>query len=80
MSLCKVDDNSIQINNVKGVKFSFIDICKNWEKENLGKDTYKRECGEGNEGIEQEDTAKDSESRRRGSRKTGRKKIFEDKM
>ena len=63
---CKVDDNRIQINEVKGVKFVISDNCKNWEEANLGKDRYKRECGEGNEGTEYEDTTKDFKSRRRG--------------
>jgi len=46
----------------------------------LGKDRYKRECGEGNESIEYEDTAKDSKSRRRGSWKIGRKKYLRKKF
>jgi hypothetical protein len=59
MSLGKADDNCIPINDVKGIKFGISDTCKNWEKENLGKDRYKRECSEGNEGIEYEDTTQD---------------------
>jgi hypothetical protein len=43
MSFGKVDDNRIQINEVKGLKFVISDNCKNWEKANLGKDRYKRE-------------------------------------
>jgi hypothetical protein len=31
-----------QINDVKGVKFSISDTCKNLGKENLGKDRYLR--------------------------------------
>jgi hypothetical protein len=46
------------MNEVKGVKFVISDICKDGERENLGKDRYKRKCGEGNEGIEYEDTTK----------------------
>ena len=52
-------DNCIPINNIKGVRFGIRDTCKNWEKENFGKDRYKRECSEGNEGIEYEDTTQD---------------------
>jgi len=80
MSLGKADDNCIQINDIKRVTFGISDTCKNGKKENLGKNRLKRECGEGNEGIEQENSAKDPKSRRRGSRKIGRKKIFEDKV
>jgi hypothetical protein len=51
MFLGKVDDNRIPINDIKRVTFGISDTCKNGEKENLG-NRYKRECGEGNEGIE----------------------------
>jgi hypothetical protein len=47
----KTDDNCIPINNIKGVRFGIRDTCKNWEKENLGKDRYKRECVESYGGL-----------------------------
>jgi len=59
MSLGKVDDNRIQINDIKEVMFGISDTCKDWEKENLGKDRYKRECVESYEGIEYEYTTQD---------------------
>jgi hypothetical protein len=52
MSFGKADDNCIPINDIKRVTFGISDTCKNGEKEHLGKNRYKRECGEGNEGIE----------------------------
>jgi hypothetical protein len=54
--------NHIPINDVKGVKFGISDTCKDWEKENLGKDRYKRECVESYEGTEYEDTTQDFEN------------------
>jgi len=59
MSFSKADDKCTHINDLKGVKFGISDTCKNWEKENLGKDRYKRECVESYEGTEYEDTTKD---------------------
>ena len=59
MSFDKENDNRIQINDIKEVMFGTSDTCKNWEKENLGKDSYKRECVESYEGTEYEDTTKD---------------------
>ena len=59
MSLGKADDNCIPINDVKGIKFGISDTCKNWEKENLGKDRYNRECVESYEGTEYEDITQD---------------------
>jgi hypothetical protein len=59
MSLGKVDDNRIPINDVKRVTFGISDTYKNEEKENFGKDRYKRECTESYEGIEYEDTTQD---------------------
>ena len=58
MSLGKADDNCIPINDIKRVTLGISDTCKDWEKENLGKDRYKRECVESYEGTEYEDTAK----------------------
>ncbi len=43
MSPGKAHDNCIPINDVKGVKFSISDTYKNWEKESLGKDRYRKE-------------------------------------
>ena len=59
MSFGKADDKCTHINDLKGVKFGISDTCKNQEKENLGKDSYKRECVESYEGTEYEDTTKD---------------------
>ena len=43
----------------------------------MGKDWYSRECGEGDEGIEYEDSIKDSKNwRRRKRRIIGRKTIL----
>ena len=35
-----------------GFKFIISDACKNWEKENMGKDRCKKECVESYEGTE----------------------------
>jgi len=59
MSLSKGDDNCIPINDIKRVTFGISDTCKNGERENLGKNRYKRECGESYEGTEYEDTTQD---------------------
>jgi len=33
MSLCKVDDNRIKINDIKGIRFGINETCKNEKRE-----------------------------------------------